>query len=172
METLNVFDWVLTTIILISCFFGLWRGFAKELIALASWIAAFFVARLFAVKLSYFLTSLTENNALRLLIAFIALFAATLIVGALINNIFSRLVQATGLTSTDRLFGMVFGLVRGALVVIILVSLLSISPLSHDIWWRQSQLIPHFLLLEEWFYKLIHNPQEINSMLEWIQLQR
>jgi membrane protein required for colicin V production len=93
-------------------------------------------------------------------------------VGALINNVFSNLAQATGLSGTDQLFGMVFGLIRGGMVVIILVSLLSISPVSQDIWWRESQLIPHFLLLEEWFYKLINDPQEINSMLELIQLQR
>lgn len=172
METATVFDWILLAIVVVSCLFGLWRGFLKELISLASWVAAFFVARLFAPKLSYFLTILTDNTTFQLLIAFAVLFTATLVVGALINNVFSNLAQATGLSGTDQLFGMVFGLIRGVMVVVILVSLLSISPVSQDIWWRESQLIPHFLLLEEWFYKLINDPQEINSMLELIQLQK
>ena len=55
MESLNVFDWILIAIIVISSVFGLLRGFVKELLSLASWVAAFFVARLFSFKLSNFM---------------------------------------------------------------------------------------------------------------------
>ncbi len=41
MESLNVFDWILIAIIVISSVFGLLRGFVKELLSLASWVAAF-----------------------------------------------------------------------------------------------------------------------------------
>ena len=60
------------------------------------------------------------------------------------------LVQATGLSSTDRILGIGFGVVRGGLIVIVITALLVRSPVTEDSWWAESQLIPHFLLMESW----------------------
>ena len=166
MESLNVFDWILVAIISASCIFGLLRGFVKELLSLASWVAAFFVARLFSFKLSNFMVDWIDQPQFRLIAAFAILFAATLVVGALINNVFSRLVSATGLTGTDRLFGMVFGIVRGCLLVIVMVSLLSLTPVSNDTWWQSSLIIPHFILVDEWSYKMSSSASGLLDMLQ------
>ena len=166
MESLNVFDWILVAIIAASSVFGLLRGFVKELLSLASWVAAFFVARLFSFKLSSFMIDWIDQPQFRLIAAFAILFAATLVVGALINNVFSRLVSATGLTSTDRLFGMVFGIVRGGLLVIVMVSLLSLTPVSNDLWWQNSLIIPHFILVDEWSYKMSSSASGLLEMLQ------
>ncbi|MDC1340721.1 CvpA family protein [Oceanospirillaceae bacterium] len=166
MESLNVFDWILVAIISASCIFGLLRGFVKELLSLASWVAAFFVARLFSFKLSNFMVDWIDQPQFRLIAAFAILFAATLVVGALINNVFSRLVSATGLSGTDRLFGMVFGIVRGGLLVIVLVSLLSLTPVSNDQWWQSSLIIPHFILVDEWSYKMSSSASGLLDMFQ------
>ena len=166
MESLNVFDWILIAIIVISSVFGLLRGFVKELLSLASWVAAFFVARLFSFKLSNFMIDWIDQPQFRVIAAFVILFAITLVVGALINNVFSRLVSATGLTSTDRLFGMVFGIVRGGLLVIVMVSLLSLTPVSNDQWWQSSLIITHFVLVDEWSYKMSTSASGLLDMLQ------
>jgi membrane protein required for colicin V production len=166
MESLNVFDWILVAIITISSVFGLLRGFVKELLSLASWVAAFFVARLFSFKLSNFMVDWIDQPQFRVIAAFVILFAVTLVVGALINNVFSRLVSATGLTATDRLFGMVFGIVRGGLLVIVLVSLLLLTPVSNDQWWQSSLIIPHFILVDEWSYKMSSSASGLLEMLQ------
>jgi membrane protein required for colicin V production len=166
MESLNVFDWILVAIIAVSSVFGLLRGFVKELLSLASWVAAFFVARLFSFKLSNFMVDWIDQPQFRVIAAFAILFAATLVVGALINNVFSRLVSATGLTGTDRLFGMVFGVVRGGLLVVVMVSLLSLTPISNDQWWQSSLIIPHFILVDEWSYKMSSSASGLLDMLQ------
>ena len=166
MESLNVFDWILVAIITVSSVFGLLRGFVKELLSLASWVAAFFVARLFSFKLSNFMVDWIDQPQFRVIAAFVILFAVTLVVGALINNVFSRLVSATGLTATDRLFGMVFGIVRGGLLVIVLVSLLLLTPVSNDQWWQSSLIIPHFILVDEWSYKMSSSASGLLEMLQ------
>ena len=166
MESLNVFDWILVAIIAASSVFGLLRGFVKELLSLASWVAAFFVARLFSFKLSGFMVDWIDQPQFRLIAAFAILFAVTLVVGALINNVFSRLVSATGLTGTDRLFGMVFGVVRGGLLVIVMVSLLSLTPVSNDLWWQNSLIIPHFILVDEWSYKMSSSASGLLDLLQ------
>jgi len=166
MESLNVFDWILVAIIAVSSVFGLLRGFVKELLSLASWVAAFFVARLFSFKLSSFMMDWIDQPQFRVIAAFAILFAATLVVGALINNVFSRLVSATGLTGTDRLFGMVFGIVRGGLLVVVMVSFLSLTPISNDQWWQSSLIIPHFILVDEWSYKVSSSASGLLDMLQ------
>jgi membrane protein required for colicin V production len=82
--------------------------------------------------------------------SFAILFVLTLIVGALLSNLVEMLVHATGLSSTDRILGMGFGIVRGGLIVVVIVALLANTPAVQDIWWNQSQLIPHFVLMENW----------------------
>jgi len=166
MESLNVFDWILVAIIVISSVFGLLRGFVKELLSLASWVAAFFVARLFSFKLSNFMVDWIDQPQFRLIAAFAILFAVTLVVGALINNVFSRLVSATGLSGTDRLFGMVFGVVRGGMLAVVIVSLLSLTPVSNDQWWQSSLIIPHFILVDEWSYKMSSDASGVLDMLQ------
>jgi len=84
----------------------------------------------------------------------------------LVNNGFSRLVSATGLSGTDRLFGMVFGIVRGGLLAIVIVSLLSLTPVSNDQWWQNSLIIPHFILVDEWSYKVSSSATDVLDMLQ------
>ena len=87
--------------------------------------------------------------SLRTAVAFGTLFAITLVVGALINHLLGELIRVTGLSGTDRLLGMVFGALRGALVVVVLVAL-GHRFFGQDPWWQQSMLVPHFALLEDW----------------------
>ncbi len=147
---LNWADWVIIGIITISGLYSLRGGFVKEALSLTIWITAFVVARLFAPSLSTLLEDFLSTPSVRIGAAFILLFVATLMVGALINNLIGMLVQATGLSGTDRILGVGFGIVRGALIVVVLTALMVRSPVVGDAWWSNSQLIPHFLLMESW----------------------
>lgn len=148
---MNWADWTIIGILSVSCLISLKRGFVKEALSLAVWIAAFIIAMLFSDRLAALMTNLIETPSLRAIAAFAALFAATLVVGAMVNYLIGELVRLTGLSGTDRLFGMLFGLVRGAVVVMALVILLpAMIPVDEDPWWQESVLIPHFLVFEDW----------------------
>ena len=72
----------------------------------------------------------------------------------MVNYLIGELVKITGLSGTDRLFGMVFGLARGVIVVVAALLLVpALVPIDKDLWWQESVLIPHFLLLEDWSRK-------------------
>ena len=73
-----------------------------------------------------------------------------LLVGGLATWLMGRLVKSTGLSGTDRLLGLGFGLLRGAALGCVLVLLLGFTPLPQDAWWRESQLLPGFQRGAEW----------------------
>ncbi|MDO3384157.1 CvpA family protein [Gilvimarinus algae] len=148
---MNWADWTIVGILSVSCLISIKRGFVKEALSLAVWIAAFVIALIFGDRLATLMTGLIDTPSLRAIAAFAILFAATLVVGAMVNYLIGELVRMTGLSGTDRLFGMVFGLVRGAILVMALVILMpSVIPVDNDVWWRESALIPRFLVFEHW----------------------
>ncbi len=148
---MNWADWTIVAIIGVSCLISIKRGFVKEAISLAIWALAFFVAVTFDERLAVLLKDSVESASLRFVISFAALFAATLIVGSMVNYLLGELVKITGLSGTDRLFGMAFGLARGVIIIMAILILLPMAfPVQQDEWWQQSLLIPHFLLMEQW----------------------
>lgn len=148
--TFTWIDWIIIVVVAISALVSLKRGFFKEVLSLVTWIAAIFVAWSFGSSLSVYLTDYFETPSVRMIVSSSILFIATLLVGGLVNKIFATLVQATGLTGTDRVLGMVFGGLRGCLMVVLLVGLMSFAPLEEDAAWKNSVLLPHFIMLADW----------------------
>ena len=150
-----IVDYVILIILLVSTVISFVRGFVKEAMSLAGWVLAFWVALGFASPLAeYFKGSIGDPN-LRLITAFAALFVATLIVASVANFFLSRVVQATGLTGTDRFLGLVFGFLRGVLLVAVLVFVGSLTPLAQESWWKESFLLFRFEVIAQWMRDLL-----------------
>lgn len=155
---MNHADWVIVAIVGISGLISLWRGFVREALSLVIWMSALSIALFFSDTLSAYLVNLVETPSLRKVSAFIILFVATLMVGGLLSYILAALVKMTGLTGTDRLLGMVFGVARGLLLVLALLILVPpIVPINQDSWWQESMLIPQFLLMQDWAIAMVND---------------
>lgn len=148
---MNWADWVIVAILVVSSLISLKRGFVKEALSMVNWVLAFIIAMTFGEQLSSLLVDHISTPSVRDMVAFALLFAATLIVGALVSYLIGELVRLTGLSGTDRLFGMIFGLVRGFIVVMaILLIVPGIIPIDQDTWWKESVIIPHLMEFEGW----------------------
>ncbi len=147
---MNILDWIIIAVIAVSGLISVWRGFVKEAISLATWIAAFLVALFFAPNLAVLLPEAIESPLMRWGIAAVGLFMATLLVGGLFNFLVSRLVEKTGLTGTDRSLGIVFGVLRGLVIVAIGVLVVGDTAIEQEPWWADSTLAPYFEPLAEW----------------------
>lgn len=148
-------DWAIVAIIAISALISLSRGFVKEALSLVTWIIAGVVAWMFGGSLSEYLAGYIETPSARVIAGCAIMFVATLIVGAMINYLIGELVRVTGLSGTDRFLGMAFGAARGVLLVVVAIGLLSLGPVQQDGWWKESQLVPKFLLVADWSKNLI-----------------
>lgn len=144
-------DWAIIGILVLSALISIKRGFVKEALSLATWVAAVIIAIIFADRLAVLLEDHIATPSVRELAAFALLFIVSLLVGALVSYLIGALIRVTGLTGTDRLLGMLFGLARGFVIVMaILIFLPGIIPIDQDPWWHESKLIGHFLQFESW----------------------
>jgi membrane protein required for colicin V production len=90
---MNSLDIVVVSVILLSALFGFTRGLVKEALSIAAWIGAGFAA----VYGSYYLIAL--------------------VILSFISSMVSSRVRQSTLSALDRTLGLVFGLVRGVLLV-------------------------------------------------------
>ncbi len=148
MPLLNWADWTIVAIVAVSSLFGLMRGFIKEALSLLVWVVATCVAIAFHERLALVLDKWISTPSIRTLLAYAALFIGTLVIGSLITRLLHSLVEASGLGGLDLLLGMVFGALRGVLLVLAIVILLPLLlPVKQDPWWYHSTLIAYF---EQW----------------------
>ena len=157
---MTVVDVVVIFVIFLSALFSLIRGFVKEAISLATWIIAIWLAATFAPKLAAVLPNSIESEAVRQALGFGVLFVLTLIVGAIVNTLVNQVVKKTGLSSADRIFGVAFGILRGALIIIVFVVIGGMTPLPDAEWWQSSILLQWFestaMVIQEYI------PQDLN----------
>lgn len=136
-----VVDYVIVGVIAISALMGLARGFVREVLSLVIWALAVVLALAFADEFAAVLPSRIEGASLRFVSAFVIVFIATLIAGSIVQWLVTRMIQATGLSGTDRLIGLVFGALRGS--VVCLVAVIAMRPFTaQQSWWLESRAIP------------------------------
>ena len=163
-HALNWADYLIIAIVGISVLISIIRGFIREVLSLAVWVAAFFVAFKFCNQLASIFAPYTNNASLRVTISFAILFIIVLVLGGLLTYLISILITKTRLSFIDRTLGIIFGFIRGILVVAVLLLLLSVHSYSNDSWWSDSYLIPHFKNLVTWLNEFF--PKTVNNIKE------
>jgi len=123
-----------------SAGFGYWRGFAKEALSVATWLAAIWLAWRFTWIVEPLLGEWVVAPELKIWAARVLIFILIMIAGGIVAWLVRELVRATGLSATDRVLGSLFGLGRGALIVGLVVIVLDYAELSSDPWWQDAKL--------------------------------
>ncbi len=137
-------DIAILVVLGISVTISLVRGFVRESLSLAGLVAAVAASFYLSQPASQLLEGIVETPSLRLMIAVVVLFVVTLFAVAILNFFVVKLIKVTGLSGTDRMIGVIFGTLRGILVVTVLVVLASMTTLPEDPWWQQSVFLIYF----------------------------
>ena len=139
---MTYFDYAVIGIVTLSLVFGLWRGVVGEVIALLAWAAGVIAAIEFGAQVGAAIFAGIADPALRALAGCAVVFVGVLVVMALVRMAVRSMIKALGLSVTDRLLGMLFGIARGVLVVLLLVGLGGMTSAPAQSWWRQATLAP------------------------------
>jgi len=135
---MTIFDYVVLAVIGISVLLSIMRGFVREVLSLAGWVVAFFVAKLYTLDLAPLLPEAIPSDSLKFLAAFIVLFLGTLLVCSLLAIAISHLFRKIGLNWVDRLLGAAFGVARGLMIIGVLVLLAGLTNIPKDARWQNA----------------------------------
>ena len=102
---------------------------------------------LYSESLAQKLDTVISTPSLRYLVAGIVLFLATLVTGAVVSRLVGSLTRKIGLGGVDRALAVVFGVLRGGVVLVLLISAAGYTPVHQEDWWQQSAFVPYLQLL-------------------------
>ena len=168
---LNLADWFILIVLIASGVISFTRGFTKELLSLFLWLAAFIAA----ISLEYLATpkinEFIGNQEISKIISYIVVFIIFLFLGGIIIKFISKLIKWSGASGFDRFLGILFGLVRG-LIVLFVIFLLLPSGLKTTNLISNSKITPiiqkYAPEIEAYFRNLIDNRNIVEEALEKI----
>ena len=131
-------DIALLAVFGLSVLVGLWRGFVFEIVSLLGWLVAFIIANAAGPLLADYIPLGDANSSTRLWTAYILVFVVLLLTCTLLARMLRALIAATPLSFVDHLLGGVFGVVRGALVLVVVALLVMLSPYATSTPWKDS----------------------------------
>jgi len=131
-------DIALLAVFCLSVLVGLWRGFVFEIVSLLGWLVAFIIANAAGPLLADYLPMGDAGASARLWTAYVLVFVVLLLTCTLLARMLRALVAATPLSFVDHLLGGVFGMVRGALVLVVVALLVMLSPYATSAPWKNS----------------------------------
>jgi len=133
------FDYVVVGIVMLSMLLALFRGVIREIAALAGWAAALILSGMFASEVAQWLPA-SLSQVLRSVIAYVVIFLGVLLLSGLAGLLAAKLFHAAGLGFTDRAVGAVFGFLRGAVIVFVVVMFAGMTSLPKEPFWREAAL--------------------------------
>ncbi|MDO8439330.1 MAG: CvpA family protein [Telluria sp.] len=139
---MTIFDYLVLFILIASIVISTLRGLVKEILSLLSWIVAFVLANAYGAQLAPLLPSMIPGEAVRLMVAFVALFIGVRLLMGLLMMAVDALIKASGLSLADRGLGGLFGLARGIIIVLAAVIVGGMTDLPKQDFWKNALLSP------------------------------
>lgn len=124
---MNILDIIIGIVLLLFALAGLRKGLIIEAFYLASIIIGIYGAMFFSDAMSDWLSKLINvAPEYMALVAFVLTFIIFMIVIRYLGRLISSLVEAIHLGFIDKIGGFIFGIIKGALLVSIIIMLLNI----------------------------------------------
>ena len=141
METLPSFDLISAVLILFSGAFAYFRGFIKEVLLILNWVLAIVVAYLISPmiftnisKVDFIMGILGDSCELMMILSFILGFTLALIAISFVTYRISYFIETSILNDVNKIFGLLFGLLRGGIIIIIFLIIYNQVLKESDSW--------------------------------------
>ncbi len=137
-------DIAILVIISLPAIVGAIIGLFSIVLSLLAWVSALGIAIIFYPDAAPLLESLINESILRKTLAFIGLFASSLTLLTGIGFLMGKLLGSTGLTAVSRMFGLIFGIIMGCIIVETIIFFGGFTELPQKPLWSDSKIIQPF----------------------------
>ena len=169
---LNFADWFILVVLVASGLISFSRGFTKEFLSLFLWVAAFIAA----ISLEYLATpKINEyigNPEISKILSYVVVFIVFIFIGGILIKFISKIIKWSGASGFDRFLGVLFGLIRGLIVLFVIFLLLPSSLKTTDLI-NNSKITPiiqkYAPQIEAYFRELVDNRNIVDEALEIIE---
>jgi len=169
---LNPADWFILVVLIASGVISFARGFTKEFLSLFLWVAAFIAAISLEFLATPRINEFIGNEEISKIISYIFVFVVFIFVGGIVIKFISKLIKWSGASGFDRFLGVMFGLIRGLIVLFVIFLLLPSSLKTTDLI-SNSKITPiiqkYAPQIEAYFRDLIDNRNVVEETLELIE---
>jgi len=142
---MNLLDWVILAVVLISVLLAVAQGFFFEVISLAGTVLGYLLAAWGYGRIAPWFLPYVKSPAIADLAAFLTIFIAVVLLAGATARIIRWIVREVGLRWVDRFLGGAFGLVRGLIVVTVgVLALTAFAPESREL--SESSLAKYLLV--------------------------
>jgi membrane protein required for colicin V production len=138
LSSLQGLDIGLLVVLGLSVLIGIWRGLIFELMSLAGWVVGYVAAMAFSTALGPYVPIGEPGSPLNQAASVVVCFLAAVVVWGLLARFVRTLIAATPLTVPDRVLGAAFGFARGLVLLIVLATVVALTPAAKSPWWQQS----------------------------------
>lgn len=127
-QQFNIFDGVVIGVMALSCLFAFFRGLVKEILSLAAWVGAGLIAIYYYPAAFEKLQPQFKNPLVAACFAGFGVYVVALMGLSIINIFIMKTIRSGGEAGMlDNLLGLMFGAIRGALIISLGFFLLTIA---------------------------------------------
>lgn len=129
-------------VVVLSLLLGVMRGLVREIFSLTAWVLAAVIAAVYGPWVAKYVPPLIPGPLFATVAGFLIVFVVVLIAAGIIGLLLTRMIRAAGLGAGDRFLGGVFGVLRGVIIMAIAVMIASLTPLTQEVVWKSSVVVP------------------------------
>ena len=159
-------DVLILLVFLGSTLIGLLRGFVREAVSLAFWIVAIWAAWKFGPTVEPHLGGLLADPKIAPWVGRFVILMLVLLIGWVIGMLLSYFTRSMGLGPLDRAIGLLFGILRGMVLVGLMIIGGELLHLNQEPWWGRSKLVPYGETVGDWLRAMVGERGEPWSKLE------
>ena len=160
-------DVIIILVLLSSTLIGVLRGFVREAASLIFWIVAIWAAWKFGPLVVPHLGGLLADPKVAPWVGRLCVLVIVLLIGWIVSMLLGYFTRSLGLGAMDRVLGLLFGLVRGTVLVGLLIIGGELLHLNHEEWWNRSKLVPYGETVGDWLRAMVGEKGE-----PWVKLER
>ncbi|MFC5865505.1 CvpA family protein [Acidicapsa dinghuensis] len=160
---MNVVDVVILLMLIVSSLLGFRGGFIRSVFSLIGLIAGIAIASWNYLFLAFHVEPFVHSHALASVISFCIIAFLVMILAGLLGILIRSIVRGVGLGWLDHTFGLIFGILRGALLATLCVVLLAAFYPDGNLL-KGARLAPYFLGFSQ--ITITVTPGELKTKIE------